>query len=203
MTKQNRKDLSPEGMKQHCNLKNHLLVAMPDLDDTNFAHTVTYICEHNADGAMGLIINKVTDMSLGEMLDQLDIDNSPEAAATPVFFGGPVEQERGFILHSMDNKRRQRWEYTLPVAQGIGLTLSKDILFDIAHDQGPANAILTLGYAGWDAGQLEQEMADNAWISVPANHELIFNTPCEEMARKALAVLGICPERMSRQAGHA
>ncbi|MCB1616220.1 MAG: YqgE/AlgH family protein [Pseudomonadales bacterium] len=182
-------------------LKNQLLIAMPNLVSPEFANSVVYLCEHNEDGAMGIIINRAADISFGEILEELNIEG--ETTEQPVFLGGPVEPERGFILHSMDNKRRQRWEYTLPITDKLALTLSHDILFDIAHNQGPKKSLFALGYAGWGAGQLEQEMAENAWLSVSASSRLIFDTPDAEVAHKALLPLGVNLDLISRQAGHA
>mgnify|MGYP002620782832 CR=1 FL=1 len=181
-------------------LTNHFLIAMPQLDDPNFFHSVTYICQHNHEGAMGIMINQPLDMRLEEILEHLEIDHDDAAiGAQPVYFGGPVQQERGFILH----RPSRNWEGTLFVSAEIALTTSSDILKDIARHRGPQQSLIALGYAGWGEGQLEQELAQNAWLSVPAAAEIIFDTPVEQRWQAAAALLGVDLEQLSEDIGHA
>lgn len=181
-------------------LTNQFLIAMPGLEDPNFFHSVTYICEHNEEGAMGLVINRPMNMQLGEILEHIDIhDASVDARHIPVHLGGPVQQERGFVLHSPLGE----WEATMQVTDRIGVTSSLDILQAIAHDEGPEKILVTLGYAGWGAGQLEQELADNAWLSGPADPDILFNKPDEERWKAAAASLGVDLDLLSGDAGHA
>ncbi|MDX2464144.1 MAG: YqgE/AlgH family protein [Porticoccus sp.] len=140
-------------------LSNHFLVAMPGLLDPNFSHTVIYLCEHSADGAMGLVINDPLDIPISQIFEQFNISYTPKIGKQPLLSGGPVQMERGFVLHSPGN---HPWESTLPISNDIYLTASSDIITDIAKEQGPNNLIITLGYAGWGPGQLEEELADNA-----------------------------------------
>jgi len=181
-------------------LTNQFLIAMPGLEDPNFFHSVTYICEHNKDGAMGLVINRPMNMQLGEILEHIDIrDASIEARQIPLYLGGPVQQERGFVLHMPLGN----WEATLQVTDRIGITSSLDILDAIAHDTGPEHCLVSLGYAGWGAGQLEQELADNAWLSGPADPDILFKKPDEERWKAAAATLGVDLDLLSGEAGHA
>lgn len=181
-------------------LTNHFLIAMPQLDDPNFFHSVTYICQHNDEGAMGIIINQPLNMRLEEILAHLEIDNQDQTiGAQPVYFGGPVQQERGFILH----RPGRNWEGTLFVSDEIALTTSSDILKDIVQQHGPSQSLVALGYAGWGKGQLEQELAQNAWLSVPASPEIIFDTAVEKRWHAAASLLGIDLELLSEDIGHA
>ena len=181
-------------------LSNHFLIAMPALDDPNFHHTTTYICEHDADGALGVVINRPLEMQLGEILHHMDIETaSDEIAARPVYMGGPVQGERGFVLHEPVGA----WEATLRVTDSIGITSSSDILAAIARGEGPEQAIVLLGYAGWGAGQLEQELADNAWLSGPASSEVLFDTPWDKRWLAAAALLGVDLNLLSAETGHA
>ncbi len=181
-------------------LTNNFLIAMPGLEDPNFYHSVTYICEHNEEGALGLIVNRLLDMQLGEILQHINLEDATlEARQMPVHLGGPVQQDRGFVLHEPLGE----WEATLKVTDRIGITSSIDILHAIARNEGPERALITLGYAGWGAGQLEQEMADNAWLSGPANPEILFNQPVEERWRAAAASLGVDLDLLSGDTGHA
>lgn len=181
-------------------LTNQFLIAMPGLEDPNFFHSVTYICEHNDEGALGLVINRPLDMQLGEILEHINLDNAElEARQMPVHLGGPVQQDRGFVLHEPLGD----WEATLKVTDRIGITSSVDILQAIARNQGPEHTLIMLGYAGWGAGQLEQEMADNAWLSGPANPEILFHTPDNERWKAAAASLGVDLDLLSGEAGHA
>ena len=181
-------------------LSNHFLIAMPALSDPNFHHTTTLICEHNADGALGLVINRPIDLQLGDILEHMGIDpGSSEIAALPIYMGGPVQNDRGFVLHEPLGS----WEATLKVTETTGITSSRDILEAIARGEGPARSFITLGYAGWGAGQLEQELAANAWLSGPASTRIVFDTPCEERWEAAAALLGIDLKLISGDAGHA
>jgi len=181
-------------------LTNQFLIAMPGLEDPNFYHSVTYICEHNDEGALGLVVNRPLEMQLGEILQHIHVDDAPlEARQTPVHLGGPVQQDRGFVLHEPLGD----WEATLKVTDRIGITSSIDILHAIARNEGPEHVLITLGYAGWGAGQLEQEMANNAWLSGPANPEILFRTPDEQRWRAAAASLGVDLDLLSGDAGHA
>lgn len=181
-------------------LNNQFLIAMPGLEDPNFFHSVTYICEHNEQGALGLVINRPLDMQLGEILQHIQLQHSePEARRIQVHLGGPVQQDRGFVVHEPLGD----WEATLKVTDRIGITSSIDILQAIANNEGPERSLITLGYAGWGAGQLEQEMAGNAWLSGPADPDILFNRPDEERWRAAAASLGVDLDLLSGEAGHA
>lgn len=179
-------------------LKNHFLVAMPTLTDNRFAKTVTYICEHNEGGAMGIVINQPASISHNELFQQLklnaDIDND-----FPLLLGGPVKKDRGFVLHTSD----RHWASTMQVSKEISITGSKDILEDIANNNGPDNALIALGYAGWSTNQLEQEIANNSWLTVPASKEIIFNTPIEKRWTSSAEQLGIDLCLLSSEVGHA
>ncbi|HHH43022.1 MAG TPA: YqgE/AlgH family protein [Gammaproteobacteria bacterium] len=181
-------------------LTNQFLIAMPGLEDPNFFHSVTYICEHNDEGALGLVINRPLDMQLGEILQHIKVEQAtPETRQIQVYLGGPVQQDRGFVLHEPLGE----WDATLRVTDRIGITSSMDILEAIAAQQGPERLLVTLGYAGWGAGQLEQEMADNAWLSGPAHPDILFDTPDEERWKAAAASLGVDMDLLSGEAGHA
>jgi putative transcriptional regulator len=181
-------------------LTGHLLIAMPNMIDPNFVRTVTYICEHNDKGALGIVINRPLEMELGEVFDQLEFENpDPQVASQPVLRGGPVQTERGFVLH----EATEAWDSTLPVSGTVHLTTSQDVLAAMAAGSGPKKALMALGYAGWGAGQLEMEMSANAWLSVPASTDILFDTPFEERWRKAALLLGIDVATISSEAGHA
>jgi len=181
-------------------LTNQFLIAMPGLEDPNFFHSVTYICEHNDEGALGLVVNRPLDMQLGEILQHVQLSQAePEARQIQVHLGGPVQQDRGFVLHEPLGE----WDATLKVTDQIGITSSMDILQAIARNEGPERTLITLGYAGWGAGQLEQEMAENAWLSGPAHPDILFDTPDEERWKAAAASLGIDLDLLSGEAGHA
>jgi putative transcriptional regulator len=185
-------------------LTGHLLIAMPGLADPNFHRTVTYICEHSEEGALGLVINRPLAIDLGEVFDQLDLTAAdPVLARQPVLQGGPVHPERGFVLHEGDADAAVGFDATLTVTDSIRVTTSQDILAALAGGRGPRRAVLALGYAGWAAGQLEEELAANAWLSVPATPELIFDTPFEARWRAAARLLGIDLATLSSDAGHA
>lgn len=181
-------------------LADHFLIAMPALADPNFARGVTLICQHDDSGAMGLVINRLSDFTLGDVLRQLDLATEVIGlAAQPVLLGGPVQPERGFVLH--DDPRD--WGSTLRFGQGLAVSTSRDILEAMARGDGPARALLALGYAGWTAGQLEAEIGENAWLTVPADQGIIFDTPLEGRWRAAAHSLGIDLSLLADGAGHA
>ncbi len=189
-----------ETMTEFPGLTNQLLIAMPALGDPNFQRTVTLVCEHNPDGALGIIINRPLDVRLGEILAQLDLEEAgEEIAGHEVLLGGPVQQERGFVVHRPAGK----WDSTVQISDDIGLTTSRDILSAMARGDGPKKSLVALGYAGWTAGQLEHEMQANAWLSVPANAEIIFDTPFHARWHNAARLLGIDIEQLGVEAGHA
>jgi len=181
-------------------LANQLLIAMPGMADPNFNSTVTLICEHNADGALGIVINRPLNLKLGGLFEQLDVhDADPAAAEGPVLMGGPVGPERGFVLHDCT----QRYESSLPVSNEICLTLSRDIIDALASGKGPARCLVALGYAGWEAGQLESEILANSWLNVPATPDIVFDMPFGDRWAAAARAIGIDLSRMSPDAGHA
>ena len=187
-------------MSDSVNLTNHFLIAMPALADPNFFHTVTYICEHNEEGAMGLVINRPMDLSASELFEQLDLTPvRDELNRRTIFQGGPVHTERGFVLH----RPATEWEATIMVSDQIAVTMSHDILEAIANDAGPAQFLIMLGYAGWGAGQLEEELAANAWLTGSADPDIIFNLPAEQCWAASAAHIGIQLDRLSNDIGHA
>lgn len=185
---------------QTINLTHHFLIAMPNLVDPYFARTLIYICQHNDQGALGIVINRPLDLSLGDLFAQINLPLDDENLATmPVYYGGPVQMERGFVLHQPLGE----WMSSLAMNDAIGLTTSKDILEAVAAGVGPERFMVSLGYAGWETGQLERELAQNAWLSVPALPSIVFETPPAERLEAALAQLGINPFMLSGDAGHA
>lgn len=181
-------------------LTHHFLIAMPTLADPNFFQTVTYISEHNATGALGLVVNRPLSLMLDQLLEHLQITTDrPTVAAIPIYHGGPVQSEQGFVLHSPVGQ----WDATLRVTDDIGITTSRDILQAVAQGEGPQHLLVALGYAGWGPGQLEREMAENAWLSVPADPGILFHTPSEQRWLAAAALLGIDLNLLSSDAGHA
>jgi putative transcriptional regulator len=181
-------------------LTNHFLIAMPGLQDPNFSRTVTYVCEHSEAGAMGIVINRPREIQLGEVLNQLEIEApSREISDAPVYLGGPVQNDRGFVIH--DGARD--FDSTLTVTPDIRVTTSRDVLEAIANGTGPSNRLVALGYAGWSGGQLEQEMIANAWLSGPANPDILFSTPSAQRWQAAAQLLGVDLNLLSAQAGHA
>lgn len=182
-------------------LANQILIAMPSLDESYFGRTIIYMCEHDDDGAMGLVINKPTELSISKVLAELNLidEENERLEEHSVMSGGPVQTDRGFILHNDD----KQWSSSLKLNDNITVTTSKDILENLATEQGPNKFIMTLGYAGWSAGQLEQELADNTWLTLDADPELIFNTPVSECWNKALEKLGITVDQLSSMSGHA
>ena len=184
---------------QTINLTSHFLIAMPAMADPNFSRTLTFICEHNERGALGIVVNRPIDVTLEALFKQVDIDlgDSP-LVAQPVFFGGPVQFDHGFVLH----RPVGAWKSTLPVGE-IGLTTSRDILEAMAAGAGPREQLVALGYAGWAPGQLEDEIQRNGWLTVRASTDLIFRTPPESRYEAAMHALGISAANLSEDAGHA
>ncbi len=181
-------------------LRDHFLLSMPSLTEGIFCHSITYICEHGESGAMGIVINQPLELSVEEIFDHLNIDSLRDFSDQPVMAGGPVQIDHGFVLHRGSDTR---WEASLRVTDEITLTTSRDILRAIAHGSGPAEHLIALGYAGWSAGQLEQELAANAWLTLPADSDIIFNTPVENRLSTAAAQLGVDLNLISVEAGHA
>ena len=187
-------------VQQDVNLTHHFLIAMPAMVDPNFSRTLTYICEHNEQGALGIVINRPLDMTLEALFERIDIPlEAARFAALPVMFGGPVQTERGFVLHRPVGK----WQATLSVQDELGLTSSRDILQSVGSAGEPEEFIVSLGYAGWAAGQLEHELAQNAWLTVPADAQIIFGLPPEERLPAAMQLLGFDLANLSDVAGHA
>lgn len=185
---------------QRVNLTQHFLIAMPNMVDPHFAKTLTFVCEHNEQGALGVVVNRPIDMTLQTLLEQISIPLASELfKSAPVHYGGPVQVDRGFVLH----KPLGEWQSTLAVSSEIGLTTSRDILEAVARGEGPRQILVTLGYAGWAPGQLEHELSQNAWLTVQAKSEVIFDLPSEERLPAAMSLLGVDYARLSEQAGHA
>ncbi len=181
-------------------LTNHFLIAMPGLEDPNFFHTVTYICEHSGQGSMGIIVNRPMDLQLGAMLAQLDIEIAdPKSCEQRIYMGGPVQTDRGFVLHSGP----ELWDSTLRITSSVKVTTSRDILEAIAQGRGPEHTFVALGYAGWAGGQLETEMSANSWLSGPADNKILFDLPAEQRRKAAARLLGVDLDLLSGQAGHA
>lgn len=179
---------------------NQLLVAMPALNDPNFAQTVTLVCEHTDKGALGIVLNKPLPMKLSDVLTQMQLEpSSHEIAAKPVLRGGPVHTDRGFVLHRPGGE----WDHTHKVSDSIQITTSRDILAAMARGEGPTDAFIALGYAGWESGQLEREMRDNAWLSLPVDARVVFELPFEERWLAAWQLLGVDVDKLSPDAGHA
>tara|TARA_R110001592_G_scaffold319724_1_gene597450 strand:- start:14531 stop:15055 length:525 start_codon:yes stop_codon:yes gene_type:complete len=174
---------------------------MPQMLDPNFSGTLTYICEHNEDGAMGIIINRPIKIGLNDILSQLDMPEIEKSHT--IYWGGPVQEDRGFIIHTACSESEQQWESSMEVSQGIHLTSSKDIIKAIADDKGPEKFIIALGYAGWGRGQLEQELAENTWLCSPENPELLFDIDVSQKRQFAMNSLGITEHQLSAQIGHA
>lgn len=187
-------------MSEHISLKNHFLIAMPNLLDPNFARTVTLICEHDEQGALGLVINRESPYALDMLLSQLNLNvEDPNTANIAVMSGGPVCPEMGFVLH----RPLGNWEFTMPVTPEIGLTTSIDIMAAVAAGKGPQNTIFALGYAGWAAQQLEDELIANSWLTHPVDADMLFNTPCEKLWEATARSIGIDISLLSSDTGHA
>jgi len=187
------------------NLTNQFLIAMPGMADDNFARTVVYLCEHSKNGALGLVINRPTDITLKSLFEKVELSlDREELAQQPVFFGGPVQTERGFVLHEKSGMEQSPYTSTLAIAGGdLEMTTSKDVLEALSNGAGPRRLMVTLGYSGWSAGQLEEEIGRNGWLTVNADPQVIFDTPVEERYQRALSLLGFDPLMLSQEAGHA
>lgn len=181
-------------------LKQHFLIAMPHMADPTFSQTLIYLVEHSQDGAMGLVVNRPSGLNLSDVLEQLRPEQTPSALChtLPIFSGGPVQTDRGFVLHPSD----EQFQATLDLGE-LGMTTSQDVLFAIADGHGPKRHLVALGYAGWDAGQLEAELADNVWLSCPAQSHILFDLPHEQRLDAAAASLGVTLSLLTAQAGHA
>ena len=191
----------PSGMAESATwLRGHFLVAMPGMSDPRFARSLIYLCEHSDQGAMGIVINKPTDMTLASLFERIELANPDvELAGQPVLFGGLVQLDRAFVLH----KPAKPWQATMKITDDIALTSSKDILESVGGETAPQSMLVALGYAGWVPGQLDSEILKNDWLSVPADDEILFDLPYEERLPAALAKLGIGFDRLSDVAGHA
>ena len=187
-------------MEESVNLTDHFLIAMPAMADPRFAHTLTYVCEHNKDGALGIVINRPIDMTLEALFAQIDVPLADDALrVAPVHFGGPVQVDRGFVLH----RPLGNWQSTMAVRDDMGLTTSRDVLEAVGRGDGPKDVFVSLGYAGWSAGQLEDELAQNAWLTVAADADVLFDLPAERRLPAAMQLLGIDFSRLSDAVGHA
>ncbi|QFU21821.1 YqgE/AlgH family protein [Shewanella eurypsychrophilus] len=183
-------------------LQNHFLIAMPSLKDTFFERSVIYLCEHDEKGAMGIMINRPIGIEVNELLQQMELDNEPDLVTSVnarVLIGGPVNQERGFVLHTPQDS----WSNSQSLTDKLMLTTSRDVLSALGSKEAPEQFIVALGYAGWSRDQLEQEIADNTWLLIPATHELIFDIEHEERWQKATESLGFDIWQLSNQSGHA
>ncbi len=186
-------------MNQATYFNNQFIIAMPSLVDPNFFHTVAYLCQHNKEGALGIVINRPAEMKLGEIFKQMNIcATSSDAAETPVFAGGPVQQERGFVLHTTGGG----WDATMAVSETISLTTSRDVIEAIAIGKGPEQYLVALGYAGWGEGQLEQEILANAWLNTPYSNRVLFDTPVNKRWQAAAGQIGIDINQLTTPAGH-
>ncbi len=189
------------------NLTNHFLIAMPGLQDEAFARSVIYICEHSERGALGLMINKPTDIDLDALFEKVDLLlGRRDLSKAPVFLGGPVQTERGFVLHErfeLPDKDESAYASTLVIPGGLEMTTSKDVLEALATGAGPRRVLVTLGYSSWAEGQLESEVAENSWLTVGASLAIIFDTPVDSRYDSALGLLGLEAWRISPEAGRA
>ena len=186
------------------NFTNQFLIAMPGMGGDTFAGTVVYLCEHTDKGALGLVINKPIDITLKSLFEKVDLTlERGDLADIPVYFGGPVQTERGFVLHEQMDIDHSAYSSSLKIPGGLEMTTSKDVLEALSNGVGPKQVLVTLGYSGWGAGQLEDEMGRNSWINVDAEPEIIFSTPVEQRYDKALSLLGIDVRMLSQEAGHA
>src|SRR6185295_16171147 len=186
------------------NLTNQFLIAMPGMGDGTFAGSVVYLCEHTDQGALGLVINKPIDIKLKNLFEKVELTlDRDDLADEPVYFGGPVQTERGFVLHEQLDGDGGHYNSSLQIPGGLEMTTSKDVLEALSSGAGPKKVLVTLGYSGWAAGQLEEEMSRNGWINVVAEPGIIFDTPVEQRYEKALSLLGINANMLSGEAGHA
>ncbi len=189
----------PHSMSNAAFLKNQFLVAMPGLEDENFVHTVSLLCEHNDAGAIGLVINKPTELKLGEMMEQMGLEHTQLDDDAIVYWGGPVQPERGFVIHGEPGG----WESSLKLADDLYITTSRDILRAIGMGEGPQQYFVALGYAGWGAGQLEAEMLHNSWLNTPISDEVLFQLPLRDRWQAATRLLGVDVTQLAGDAGHA
>lgn len=178
-------------------LANHFLVASPWLADRRFHGSIVYLCDHSEDGAFGVMINQPLDVSLGEILEQLDMDGGH--LEIPVFGGGPVQQERGFVLHPP----ARTWQHTSQVSDQVDVTTSRDVLEAIGRDEGPERFLVALGYSGWGDGQLEEELSGNAWLTCEADTAILFDTPWQERYDAVLRLMGVDVSQLDQSVGHA
>ncbi|MFY9812234.1 YqgE/AlgH family protein [Aquabacterium sp.] len=186
------------------NLTNQFLIAMPGMVDGNFAGTVVYMCEHNDKGALGLVINRPIDINLKHLFEKVDLSlDRSDLAERPVYLGGPVQTERGFVLHESLDDEGGHYNSTLKIEGGLEMTTSRDVLEALSNGAGPRKVFITLGYSGWTAGQLEEEISRNGWLNVDADPDVIFDTPVEQRYDKALSLLGIDRNFLMGEAGHA
>jgi putative transcriptional regulator len=194
---------SASGLSSQLNLANHFLIAMPSMDDPIFGGTVVYICEHNDKGVLGVVINKPTDMTMDVLFDRIDlkVDDSlgSNVVNEPIMFGGPVQDDRGFVLHSPSG----RYSSSLAVTDDVAFTTSIDVLEAVANGTGPRRMLVSIGYAGWSPGQLEEEIARNGWLTVGADAHVLFDLPIDERYNAAIKLLGIDPLMLASEAGHA
>jgi putative transcriptional regulator len=200
---------APEGLmkaasvQSELNLANHFLIAMPSMNDPIFGGTVVYICEHNDKGVLGVVINKPTDMTMDVLFDRIDLKVTdslrPNVVDEPIMFGGPVQDDRGFVLHSPGG----RYSSSLSVTDDVAFTTSIDVLEAVANGTGPQRMLVSIGYAGWSPGQLEEEIARNGWLTVGADARVLFDLPIEERYTAAIKLLGIDPLMLATEAGHA
>jgi len=186
-------------MASDISLQHQFLVAMPGLGDAHFDRSVTLLCEHNNEGALGLVINRPTDLRLSAMLDHIDVKRSGLAGDPIVFWGGPVKPERGFVIHGAPGD----WESCLRIDDSLYVTTSRDVLAALGRGEGPSQYLVALGYAGWGAGQLEDEILNNAWLNTPLNHGVLFDLPAPERWLAATQLLGLDISHLASQAGHA
>jgi putative transcriptional regulator len=184
------------------NLANHFLIAMPSMQDPVFGGTVVYVCEHNENGVLGVVINKPTDMTMQVLFERIDLtleDGMESHVDEPIMFGGPVQDDRGFVLHTPGN----RYSSSLTVTEDVAFTTSIDVLEAVAAGEGPSQMLVSIGYSGWSPGQLEDEISRNGWLTVGADPKILFNLPIEERYTAAMRLLGIDPLMLTSEAGHA
>jgi putative transcriptional regulator len=195
--------MQPSPVQSELNLANHFLIAMPSMNDPIFGGTVVYICEHNDKGVLGVVINKPTDMTMDVLFDRIDLKVTdslrPSVVDEPIMFGGPVQDDRGFVLHSPGG----RYSSSLSVTDDVAFTTSIDVLEAVANGTGPQRMLVSIGYAGWSPGQLEEEIARNGWLTVGADARVLFDLPIEERYNGAIKLLGIDPMMLASEAGHA
>jgi putative transcriptional regulator len=186
-------------MSEESYLNNQFIIAMPSLMEPIFHHTVTFLCQHTKEGALGIVINRSAEMKLGEIFKQMEITaKSPTASQAPVFTGGPVQQDRGFVVHTACGD----WDMTLSVSKDISLTTSRDVIEAIAAGEGPEQYLVALGYAGWGEGQLEKEILSNSWLNTPYAKQILFDTPVNQRWNAAASQIGININHLTTPAGH-